>query len=277
MPVGLFRIELIDYSECVPVELKIKWDGTAPGLAEKRLSVAAFGDALTLLLAGLRRIATNIVGDAFEEKTSKGRFANAARRLDIEITELLKESSGFDSVVTFATPVGDTFPLLNLAEIAAEQLLDALDSESRGIAKNANVRRYLKALPAGITQQTYSLHQNGTLLRQVSFGEALLPEIPAELPYIARYLGNIVGVGFEPGRTEVRLRTEERNLTLVATPAQVDRALNLRHLKVRAVAVVEDNLERLLMIQDAESPVNRSTRELAIYQRWEEALRRLAQ
>lgn len=149
MPVGLFRIELIDYSERVPVELKIKWDGTAPGLAEKRLSVAAFGDALTLLLAGLRRIATNIVGDAFEEKTSKGRFANAARRLDIEITELLKESSGFDSVVTFATPVGDTFPLLNLAEIAAEQLLDALDSESRGIAKNANVRRYLKALTCG--------------------------------------------------------------------------------------------------------------------------------
>ena len=203
------------------VELKIKWDGSAPGLAEKRLSLAAFGEALTILLAGLRRIATNIVGDALEEKSSKGRFANAARRLDIEITELLKESSGFDSVITFATPIGDTFPLLNLAEVAGEQLLDALDSESRGIAKNANIRRYLRALPAGITQQNYSLHQNGTLLRHVSFGEALLPEIPAELPYLARYLGNIVGVGFEPGRPEVRLRTEDRSITLVATSTQM--------------------------------------------------------
>jgi hypothetical protein len=46
---------------------------------------------------------------------------------------------------------------------------------------------------------------------------------------------------------------------------------------VRAIAVVEDNLERLLVLQDAESPVNQSTRELAIYQRWEEALKRLAQ
>jgi len=261
----------------VPVELKIKWEGLAPGLAEKRLSVSAFGEALTNLLAGLRRIATNIVGDAFEEKSVRGRFANAARRLDIEITELVRESSGFDSVITFATPVGDTLPLLDLAEIAGTQLLDALDSESRGIAKSANIRRYLQSLPKGITQQNYWLRQNGTLLKHVSFGEALLPEIPSDIPYIARYLGNIVGVGFEPGRPEVKLKTEDRTVTLAATSEQVDRALLLRDLKVRAIAVVEGNVERLLIVQDAQLPLNHSTREIAVYQRWEGALKRLAQ
>jgi hypothetical protein len=123
----------------VTVELKIKWEGEVPGLAEKRLSLGAFGEALTNLLAGLRRIATNIVGDAFEEKQSIGRFANVARRLDIEITALVRESSGVNSIITVTTPIGDTLPLLDLAVSAGTQLFDALDYESRGIAKNANV------------------------------------------------------------------------------------------------------------------------------------------
>ena len=261
----------------MPVELKIKWEGSAPGLAEKRLSLSAFGDALTNLLAGLRRIATNIVGDAFEDASPRGRFANAARRLDIEITDLVRESSGFESIITVATPLGDTLPLLDLEVTAGTQLLDALDSESRGIAKNASIRRYLRALPVGLTQQNYWLHHNGTLLKHVSFGEALLPEMPTDIPYITRYLGEIVGVGFEPGRSEVKLKTEGGSTTtLIATPEQVDKALSLRHLKVRAIAVVESNAERLLIIQDAELPLNQSTREIAIYQRWEGALKRLA-
>jgi hypothetical protein len=66
----------------VPTELKIEWEGVAPGLADKRLSLSAFGEPLTILLAALRRIASNLVGDALEEK-NVGRFTNAARQLDI--------------------------------------------------------------------------------------------------------------------------------------------------------------------------------------------------
>ncbi|MDO8430790.1 MAG: hypothetical protein Q7S58_00120 [Candidatus Binatus sp.] len=260
------------------MELKIKWDGTAPGLAENRLSLSAFGESLPLLLASLRRIATNLVGDVFEERQARGgRFANAARQLDIEIAELVKGSAGFDSVITFSTPLGSTFPLLDFAQSAGTQLLDALDSEGRGVAKNASVRRYLQALPKGITRQTYSLHLNGTVLQEVSFGEAVLPELPMEAPYLVQYSGNVIGVGFAPGRPEVRIKTETGSITFAATAEQVDAALRLRESEVTALGVFQDNAHRLLILRDTKTAATPSTRESAIYDRWQTVLKRLAQ
>jgi len=267
----------LGYYRAVPLQLKISWEGTAPGLAENRLSLSAFGEPLTKLLTGLRRIATNIVSEAFEERQPKGRLTNAARQLDIEITNLIKGSSGFDSVITVTTPVGATMPLLDLGEIAGTQLLDALEFESRGRATNASVRNYLRSLPRGIARQDYSLHRNGAVLKHVSFGEALLPELPPELPYIGQHSGEIVGVGFEPGRPEVRMKTDTGTLTLVATSEQVEAALRLRHLKVRAVTLVQGSLHRLLVLQESNLPLARLSREEAIYDRWQTVLKRLAQ
>jgi hypothetical protein len=261
------------------VELKIKWEGQAQGLPDKRLSLGAFGEPLTLLLAALRRIATNIVGNALEgRQTSVGRFANAARQLDIEIFDLVRDSSGFDGVITFTPPTGDNLPLFtDLAERAGGDLLDALEGESQGVARNSRVRDYLRSLPAGLSHQSYSLHRNGTILRQVSFGEALLPEFPHDLPYIAHYQGDIVGVGFEPGRSEVRIKTESGSVACFAEPEQVNKALALRGTKILAVAVVQGNAHRLLVLQDAKTPLPTSTRERAVYDRWQGVLRRLAQ
>jgi hypothetical protein len=262
----------------MPLELKIRWQGVAPGLEEKRLSLGAFADPLAKLLASLRRIATNIISQAFDDRRATGRFANAARQLDIEITNLIKESSGFDSVITVTTPFGDTLPLLDLGESAGKSLLEALDAESRGIATNANVRNYLRSLPGGIVRQDYSLHRNGTVLKHVSFGEAALPELPPDLPYIAHFIGDIVGVGFEPGRSEVRIKVDSgTTLTFVANSRQVEQALNLRHVKIQAVTVATAGSHRLLILQPADAPIATSTREEAVYNRWQTVLKRLAQ
>ena len=261
----------------MPTELKIRWEGVAPGLPEKRLSVSAFGEPLTILLAALRRIATNLVGDALEDK-NVGRFANVARQLDIEIFDLVKESSGFDSVITLAPPSpGENLELFqNLPENVGMQLLDAIDSERRGELKNARVRQYLRALPLGIARQTYRLHQNGNTLREVSFGAMDISALPPDLPYIAQYIGKVVGVGFEPGRPEVRIRTEAASVTLLATSQQVDTALDLRYSTVRAIAVIQGASHRLLILQESHLPVNRSTRDAAVYERWQGVLQRLA-
>jgi hypothetical protein len=261
----------------VAVELKIKWEGIAPGLEHKRLSVGAFGEPLTLLLLALRRIATNIVAEAFEDRPPRGRLTNEAKRLDIEIGELVKESSGFDGTITVATAPYDTRPLFDLAESAGTQLLEALYSESQGIPRNASIQRYLRALPVGINRQTYWLHKNGTSLKEVSFGEPVLPELPADIPYIAEYLGNIIGVGFEPGRLEVRMKPDNGSpVTFGATSDQVESALALRDTKAKALVVVQGNVQRLLILQDAVKPRNRSTREAEIFERWNGALARLA-
>lgn len=259
------------------LEIKIRWEGTAPGLTDKRLSLSAFGEPLAKLLAALRRIASNIVTEALEDK-ARGRFAGAARQLDIEIADLIKGSSGFDGVITVRTSPGDTFPLLNeLGKNAGTKLLDALQYESQGAATNAIVRNYLRSLPAGITRQDYSLHSNGRVLKEISFGEAALPELPPEMPSIAQYLGSIVGVGFEPGRPEVRIKTEAGSATLAATAEQVEAALGLRDVRVKAVAVVQGSEQRLLVLQRSGLPLVRASRQEAIYDRWQGVLRRLAQ
>ncbi len=260
------------------VELKIKWDGTAPGLAENRLSLGAFGDSLTLLLNSLRRIATNLVGQAVDERHARaGRFANAARQLDIEITELVKGSAGFDSVITFATPVGSTLPLLDLAQTAGTELLEALQAEGQGVARNGSVRKYLQSLPKGVTQQTYSLHSNGAALKEISFGQAVLPELPKETPCLVQFSGSVIGVGFAPGKSEVRLKTDTSTVILSATPGQVDAALRLRESDVVALGVFHDDAYRLLMLRDANAEPKSHSRETALYERWEGVLKRLAQ
>ena len=233
---------------------------------------------MELLLTALRRIATNLVSDALEEKTV-GRFANAARQLDIQISELVKESSGFDSVISLTPAIGESYPLFqSLPEHATLQLLDAIEDESRGILRHSGIRNYLKALPPGITNQKYSLHSNGNMLREVEFGEINLPEIPAELPFLIRCTGKIIGVGFEPGKGEVRVKTGNNcTLTFSANDKQVDSALDLRYSEIRAVGVVQGATHRLLILQASHLPIFHSTRETAVFDRWDGVLRRLAQ
>jgi len=263
----------------VAVELKIKWDGTAPGLAENRLSLSAFGTSLQLLLGGLRRIASNIVRDAIDERqATTGRLAKAASQLDIEITDLVKGSTGLQGVVSVNTPLGATLPLFDLAERAGYGLLEALDAEGHGIPKNLPIRRFLQSLPQGITEHAYSLHRNGTVLKEITLRGAVLPEIPAEVPYLVRYFGKVVGVGFPPGRAEVRIKAESGSTaTLLATDEQVEAALRLRQSDVVAVGVVHDGSHRLLSLRDAKAEPKTFVRESAIYDRWRGVLKRLAQ
>ncbi len=261
----------------MPTELKIKWEGTAPGLAEGRLSLSAFGEPLKLLLASLRRIATNKVSDDIEE-SNVGRFAKEAKQLDIEITDLVKESSGFDSLITFTDPYSVESSLLaSLQEKVGRELLEAIDDERQGVLRNSGVRRYLQSLPKGIAKQTYALHRNGTTLKEVSFTSTSISDVPPELPFIANYIGKVVGLGFEPGKLEVKIKTDRAVVHVSATAKQVESALNLRHSTVRAVVVSAETGQRLLFIQDVNDPVYKSTRDAAIYERWNELLVRLAQ
>jgi hypothetical protein len=227
----------------------------------------------------LRRIATNLVDEALDDKQSNvGRFTDEARQLDIEITNLVKESSGFDSLITISTPPGENSQLFaGLPENATKKLLDAIESESHGILTNAIVRRYLESLPSGITNQTYRVNRDGTTLREVSIGAIAIAQVPADLPYLAEYVGFIVGVGFEPGNPEVRIKTDKTTVTLAGTSQQVDTALELRNSSVRGIAVVQGNSRRLLILQESDMPINRSSRETAIFGRWDGVLRRLAQ
>src|SRR5947209_608331 len=141
-------------------ELEIHFDGDAPGIAEHRLSVSAFGPALNQLLNALRRIATQMVSSAMEgEQPKVGRFADPARNLDIEITKVDGNSLGISTVVSFRQPPPPpqaSLPLWNdLPERAGKELLDAIERESNGQLANTAVRTYLSLLPSGVRHQKY--------------------------------------------------------------------------------------------------------------------------
>jgi hypothetical protein len=264
----------------MPIELKIVWDGDVPGLDKHRLSLGAFGEPLTTLLQALRRIASNIVGNAIEDQPAEvGRLASEARQLDIEITNLAQSSSGVDCEIAVRTPPRETIPMFQyLPRMAGMELLEAIDSERNGTPKHAQVRKYLRTLPFGLVRQLYLLRENGAEIKKVEFGSMVLAEPNLKAPHLTELRGYVIGVGFEPGRNEIRIKTETSpNLVFSATPQQVEKALSLREGQVKILAVAQDDRSRLLRIQEGRYPWPRASRDEAVFDKWNGLLTRLAQ
>ena len=265
----------------MPTTLKIIWDGDAPGLAEHRLSLSAFGEPLLLLLAAYKRIASNALNDALGEgeTPATGRLANPARQLDIEIVSLEKGSAGIAAVCTFQPlPASIGHVLDILPDIAGYELLEAIAQESRGQLRNHSVRKYLRSLPSGVRRQEYVLTDQLQSERRVELGEVRLPESPREMPYLMQFIGSIVGVGFEPGKPDIRLKTDTTQIVLTATPEQVNQAIELRNVTVRVMAV-KTQPARLLRLEAADAPEFQATPDYIeeyIFKRWHELLERLA-
>jgi hypothetical protein len=262
-------------------ELKIRWDGDVPGMAEHRLSVGGFGAALSLLVTALRRIATQMVSTAVESEYSRrgGRFAEVARQIDIEIIDIAKESNGFDAIVSFQPSEGLLASFRDLPERAMLELFNSIERESKGQAANGSVRKYLRALPDGVRRQRYEFHENGITKGHVEIGDVRLAELPEDLASLREYEGNIVGVGFEPGKPEVRVKTESATASLDATNEQVEMALNMKKEKVRVLGVNDDKRTRLLNIVDVRKPrrkVSDEAIEEHIFKRWSGVFARLA-
>lgn len=261
-------------------EIKIRWDGDVRGIADHRLSLAAFGKPLTELLAALRRIATQMVTQAVEpERPSSGRYANLARQVDIEITSIKEGSAGFDGIVTFAQPPNELPLFIDLPERASTALLDAIVRESEGRPTSWSVHSYLNSLPSGITRQTYELFEGSTCKKRVEIGNVALAKVPEEFPFLREIDGHIVGVGFEPGKPEVRVKGDAATAIFAASAEQVEAALAIRHDAVRVFGVHDGKHTRLLRVKKSSEPrfvVTPEAIEKHIFKKWEGLFARLA-
>jgi hypothetical protein len=265
--------------------LKIIWDGDAPGLAQHRLSLAEFGPALTRLLSAMRRIASGIVTQAQEGDTGLrgGRLAKLASQLDLEVTAVEEGSLGLVMACVLRLAAGQNAELFNnLADQTCTEFVSAVEQESAGQPRNGMVREYLRSLPPGVTSQSYTVQRSDGQGRTVRIGPMALAKLAADAPGLDEVIASIVGVGFEPGRLEVRLleSKSKRPLSCIATPALVERAIGLRSQSVRALIVTSGNKVRLLRLRstdDSEQAVPSTTREALLWHRWDELLRRFAQ
>jgi len=262
-------------------EINIRWDGDVPGITEHRLSLATFGEPLTYFLSALRRIATQLVGTAVEPEHPKGgRFANIARQLDIEITRIEGGSTGFNGVVSFYQPPNELPLFGDLPERAITELLDSIERESTGRPSNWAVRKYLSSLPPTIHSQTYELRENGVSKKLVKIGDVKLMEVPEDFPSFREVDGNIIGVGFDPGKSQVRVKSSAFSTVFDASSEQVEMALAIRKDDVRSFGVHDGKRVRLLRIRTAAEPrfnVTDQAIDEHIFKRWAGVFARLAE
>jgi hypothetical protein len=254
-------------------ELDITWDGPVKDLAENRVSLSAFGPALELLMRAAQRIASQKLTAALEPAET-GRLVSSAKNLDIEIAGVKKGSGGFSTVISFEAPNSSQAVLFDeLAASVGVELLESIESEARGEHRNAAVRNYLKALPKALTKQIYDLHENGREVRRIDIGTVSLPEQEQPLPTFIEAEGRISGVGFDPGRWEVKIKGEEgAQVTASATETQVNRAFEMRSQNVRVLALASADGTKLLVLENEEMRRKRPTLN-DIFDEWDATFR----
>jgi hypothetical protein len=261
-------------------EIKIRWDGDVPGIEAHRLSLGAFGEPLNQLLAALRRIATQMVSSAVAgEQSRTGRFATLARNLDIEIVSIQGASTGFDGLVAFHQPPNELPLFADLPNRAISEFIDAVERESRGDASNWAVRKYLSSLPPAVNRQTYELYEAGALKKKIEVGTFKLAEVPEEYPSLREIEGHIIGVGFEPGRPEVRIKGEAASVIFDADEASVEQALLIRKEDARALGIHDGKRTKLLRVEPASRArfaITSEAIEEHIFKKWHNVFARLA-
>jgi len=166
-----------------------------------------------------------------------------------------------------------------LAEDAIDRLLGDIEYESRGIQRNKGVREYFRQLPPGLNKQDYILRVDGSVRREVHIGPLNLATDLSEIPYLMEITGNVIGVGFDPGKYFVRIKSTDPSaseVTLMATSIQVDRALENRHERVRALVLSHVGGKKLLRLQLTSDVPMRLDIDGFVFRKWDALLARLA-
>jgi hypothetical protein len=262
-------------------KLNIYWEGTGKGISEHRLSIGEFGKSLELLLSAYRRIATNLINQAIEDATQskRGRYHALASNLDLEISKISNGSIEIELVCINHTPEGSNYPLFDLAPQVNEVFLHSIAQESKGHQRDYAVRKYLRSLEGKVSLQRYISYEDSTIKQEVEIEEVHLPaeDLLVVAPALKLVVGHIVGVGFEPGPTEIHIKTEGKIISGKATAELVIEALKLREIEIQALLITKDL--RFLWIKPANTLIAvlpDDKRKEAITDRWDNVLRRLS-
>ena len=259
-------------------QLKIRFDGTAEGMAEHKLELGAWGDALKQLVSSLRRMASSLVKEAVEHES--GRLKHGA-----ELRVFLESLSGGCVQVNLdigrpPVDVGYNIDLFNdLAPRTVDAFVRAVSDEGRGVTRSVQARKFLSLIPNGITSQKYQAFSNGVLLSEATLGAFTLPEEAIDTPLVIKTAAKIVGVTFEPN-LEIRFDAGEGGkFTCSASSEMIDEAIALHRGDVLVMATLQGSKGRLLWIGEPTSfpaPMARTQRSEHVLSRWRQALAELS-
>jgi hypothetical protein len=103
-------------------------------------------------------------------------------------------------------------PLIDdLPDRALSVFMEDIARESQGAPAHYRVRKFLKSLPVGLTRQTYIHRSAGAEVRTIEVGSMSIAETPVRT-HLVELAGVLVGVGFEPGRYEIKVRANTGEL-----------------------------------------------------------------
>ena len=101
-----------------------------------------------------------------------------------------------------------------------------------------------------------------------------------DVPYLIEQRGRIVGLGFEPGKPFLRIKTTDVNeaeVTYAATQSLVDQALELRDQEIRVLGLITGAGRKALRVQGLGDSQVRLDLEAYVFAKWQSVIERLAQ
>ncbi|WFG54110.1 hypothetical protein Mx9_p03 [Myxococcus phage Mx9] len=259
-------------------QLRIYWDGNAPGLSDGRLSLAAFGPALQALLKAARNIARQQVAAAVGEEYDEAK-ATKSTLVDLQLSSFTSGSAQPTlDVIPLASNVGAMHLIENLPERVTKELHEGIRAEAQGVRRNRFINEFLHLLPKELTKQKYSLVLDGEVEDTFDVEHMRLLEPVEDYPDLILLKGQVEGVNFgSHGDPQIRfIPWNGKRITAFATKAQVGQAiahqdsaqaLFLRDAKTRQ--------HRVLWIRADGAPPSRGASDTQLASMWESALERL--
>lgn len=260
------------------VQLRIKWDGTTPGLDEHRLDVDEFGPAIQNMSQALKRVASAMISEADDSEYGArgGQFAKRARGLKVQWSSMRDGcvTSTFDLVM-----YGQQDAFEDLPERTVRQFVQHVRDEAAGRLRSAVVRKFLRELPGSLTLQSYNAVVDGQIVDSANIEHVNLRPRPREFPGLFRGEAEIVGAFFDDRRLGLELRFDNRNERLAADEAMVERGLALRGRVVRFVGLRSPGgSNRLLRLAPVDAPsTTPDAVERHLLARWGKVLDRLGE
>lgn len=266
-----------------PVEFRVRFDGTAPGLQQHVLSLAEFGEPLKKMLTALRRLADAAVSDGRRGHES-GHVGKFGRMLDLQLTAIKDGCVNLHFQAATVAGESGTIPP-HLVERTARTFVEAVQYEwnVEALPRYPAVRAFLDSLPLGVSKQEYEATAGGRTIAKATLDRTAQQVEPAK-PSIARtreVAGRITAIVFDAVKGRVTIRDMGgETFRCSADPDVIDVAARLyRGLVVGRVLFADDHRRLLTIRAEGKPPVvpAPSERQEHIFRKWDHTLRKLAE
>lgn len=230
------------------IQLVVRWTGTAPGVEQGELHLAAFGEALAALAVAYRRCFSS------DAPATAGRLSKAALSVDLKLVEV---RSGSTMPVLAPVRYGDDLIPEVLADLLMTGLDRLLDQTEAGPSESSLLAPYFKALPQGIESETLTVFRDGQQIREVKRACSPSAASTEATPVRRSYRGKatLLTVDVQRGTVRVDLHDVGLRTELRVTPEQLDAIWAMKHETFELMAVMPQGPDRQGRCVWAGSPI----------------------